>query len=89
MKLLLSSFIILFSLNASVMAVPVNINQADAPTIAKSLKGIGLKKAEAIVEYRSIHGNFNSVDQLSGVKGIGKKTVTKLSGEILLGDTPQ
>lgn len=59
----------------SAMATPVNINTADAITLASSLKGVGLKKAKAIVDYRAANGKFKSTDDLSLVKGIGMKTV--------------
>ncbi len=52
----------------------VNINTADAQTLTK-LKGIGPKKAEAVVTWRKANGNFKTVDQLADVKGIGAKTV--------------
>jgi competence protein ComEA len=52
----------------------VNINTADAQTLTK-LKGIGPKKAEAIVAFRKANGAFKTVDQLADVKGIGAKTV--------------
>ena len=42
------------------LAGPVNINTADAGTIAAELDGIGLAKAKAIVEYRKKHGPFRS-----------------------------
>jgi competence protein ComEA len=58
-----------------VLAGPVNVNTADAETIAAELKGIGLSKAKAIVEYRKKHGPFQSADDLSRVKGIGERTV--------------
>lgn len=58
-----------------VLAGPVNINTANAETIAAELKGVGLSKAKAIVEYRSKHGPFRSPDDLSLVKGIGERTV--------------
>ena len=57
------------------IAGPVNINTADAETISEELKGIGLSKAEAIVEYRDKHGPFRSPEDLSLVKGIGERTV--------------
>ena len=57
------------------IAGPVNINTADAETISEELKGIGLSKAEAIVEYRDKHGPFKSPEDLSLVKGIGERTV--------------
>ena len=75
---------VLFSANA--FAAPVNINTADAKTIADSLSGIGLKKAQAIVDYRAKNGNFASVDDLSKVTGIGAKTIAKNKADILLED---
>ena len=59
-------------------AQPVNINRADAATLAASLRGIGLRKAEAIVAYRTEHGPFKSVDELANVKGIGARTLDQL-----------
>ena len=56
-------------------AGPVDINTADAETISAELKGVGLSKARAIVEYRKKHGPFKSPDDLSLVKGIGERTV--------------
>ena len=58
-----------------VLAGPVNVNTADAETISAELKGVGLAKAKAIVEYRKKHGPFRSADDLSLVKGIGERTV--------------
>ena len=58
-------------------ATPVNVNKADAQTIATSLDGIGLSKAQAIVAYRDAHGPFKSVDDLGNVKGIGAKTLAR------------
>jgi competence protein ComEA len=57
------------------LAGPVNINTADAETISQELKGIGLSKAKAIVEYRKKHGPFRNPEDLSLVKGIGDRTV--------------
>jgi competence protein ComEA len=53
----------------------VNINTADAQTIADGLNGIGIKKAEAIIEYRKEHGPFKTLEDLKSVKGIGDATV--------------
>jgi competence protein ComEA len=50
------------------------------------LKGIGLKKAEAIVKYRTEKGPFKTVDELDNVSGIGKKTVDKIRSDVLLSD---
>lgn len=69
-------------------ATPVNINQANAATIAKSLDGIGQTRAQAIVAWREAHGPFKSASQLSRVKGIGKTTLERNRGAILLADVP-
>lgn len=55
----------------------VDLNTADAPTLARELNGIGEAKARAIVEYREAHGAFTSVDELLEVKGIGAATLEK------------
>lgn len=52
----------------------VNINTADVETLAQ-LKGIGAKKAEAIIAWREANGNFQSVEQLLEIKGIGEATL--------------
>ena len=54
---------------------PVNVNTADAEEIAASLDGVGLAKAQAIVEYREANGPFQHRDELVNVKGIGLRTV--------------
>jgi competence protein ComEA len=54
---------------------PVNVNAATAEEIADSLKGVGMSKAEAIVNYRNENGKFKHVDELVNVKGIGIRTV--------------
>ncbi|MDO9213893.1 MAG: helix-hairpin-helix domain-containing protein [Methylococcales bacterium] len=84
-KKLVVWFIVFFSVNA--FAVPVNVNTADAKTIADSLSGIGLKKAEAIVDYRAKNGVFKSIEDLNQVSGIGSKTIEKNKADILLGDS--
>ena len=58
-------------------AGPVDINKADAATIAKELNGIGLNKAQAIVTHREKNGAFKSADDLLKVKGIGAKTLER------------
>jgi len=66
------------------LAGPVDINTADAETISAQLKGIGLSKAKAIVEYRAKHGPFKSAEDLSLVKGIGDRTVELNRADILV-----
>jgi len=69
--------LILTLFSALSFASPVDINSADAATIAAAISGIGPKKAEAIVAYRNENGLFQSVDDLISVKGISTKTVEK------------
>lgn len=76
----------LFLAAAQAMTGPVNVNRADAETIAAELRGVGLSKAEAIVAYREANGRFESVEQLALVKGIGRRTVEMNREDILLND---
>ncbi|CDZ78874.1 ComE operon protein 1 [Legionella massiliensis] len=55
--------------------VKIDLNNADVKTLAKSVKGIGQKRAEAIIKYREEHGKFKSLDDLEKVKGFGKQFV--------------
>jgi len=55
----------------------VNLNQADVQKIA-AVKGLGPKKAAAIIAYRKTNGKFKSIDDLTKVKGIGDKRLVKI-----------
>jgi competence protein ComEA len=57
------------------IAGPVDVNSADAKTLARELQGVGMAKAEAIVSYREKNGPFKSADDLAKVKGLGKKLI--------------
>jgi competence protein ComEA len=52
----------------------IDINNADIKTLT-SLKGIGKKKATAIIEYRNVNGNFTTIEELVNVEGIGKQVL--------------
>lgn len=56
-------------------AVQVNVNEADAETLADILVGIGASRARAIIEYREEHGRFTSLEDLTQVTGVGEATV--------------
>lgn len=64
--------------------ITVNINQAEPEELAELLKGIGIDKAQKIVDYREQHGKFTSADDLTQVKGIGAATVEKNRDRIIL-----
>lgn len=53
----------------------IDLNQATVAVLSKSIHGIGVKRAEAIVNYRMKHGQFKSFEELSQIKGLGKKFV--------------
>ncbi|SEO69658.1 ComEA family DNA-binding protein [Aquisalimonas asiatica] len=60
---------------ASAFAGPVDLNTADAETLAAELDGVGESRAAAIVEYREANGGFDSVDALTNVQGVGAATL--------------
>ncbi|WML90429.1 ComEA family DNA-binding protein [Thiothrix lacustris] len=68
-----------------VMAEAININTADVAAL-DSLEGIGAKKAEAIIAYRTQHGEFKALEELKEVPGIGDKMFDKIKENIALTD---
>jgi len=65
-------------------AEPVDINTADAVTLADAMPGVGLKRAKAIVEYRRQHGPFDRLDDLVEVYGIGEKLLDKSRDRLMV-----
>jgi len=66
----------------------VNINTADAATLARVLHNVGPAKAEAIVAWREENGAFKSMEQLALVKGIGLNTVERNRERIVITAAP-
>lgn len=60
----------------------IDLNTADVNALSKSMKGIGVKRAEAIIKYRENHGSFKTVEDLSMVPLFGKNFVSKHLPEI-------
>ncbi len=58
-------------------AETVNINTADKEALMTSIKGVGEKRAEAIIAYREQNGSFKSVEELADVRGVGPSIVEK------------
>jgi competence protein ComEA len=75
MRSFLSLLILAVLAPLAAWAGPVDINSADATTLARELKGIGVSRAQAIVAYRKEHGPFKSADDLALVKGIAQKVI--------------
>ena len=68
------------------LAGPVNINTADAETLAMELTGVGPALAAAIVADREMNGEFISAESLARVRGIGNHILEVNQGNILVAD---
>ncbi|TAL61778.1 MAG: helix-hairpin-helix domain-containing protein [Legionella sp.] len=55
----------------------IDLNKADLATLVGSFKGIGKKRAEAIIAYRESHAGFKAIEELAEVRGFGQKFVEK------------
>ena len=89
-KLLLVVFACILSYGIALAAV--NINTATEAEL-QTLKGIGPTRAKAIIDYRTKHGPFKTVDDLEKVPGIGPATMKQIRSEITVSgatktDTP-
>ena len=73
--------LMMFVLGVSVLFGAVDINTADQKELCK-IKGIGPVTAEKILKYRNQNGKFLQIEDLENVKGIGKKTIKKIKGEV-------
>ncbi|KRK37830.1 helix-hairpin-helix domain-containing protein [Levilactobacillus parabrevis] len=62
-------------------AAVINLNTATV-TDLQQLTGIGEKKAQKIVDYRTAHGSFQTVKDLTQVPGFGEKTVANLQDQL-------
>ena len=51
---------------------PIDINHADLKGLSH-IKGLGKKRAQAIIQYRQQHGNFHTINDLAQVKGFTQK----------------
>ena len=80
-KLVAALMLVLFLATAGFARV--NINTASSDELA-SLTGIGQVKAEAIIEFRTVNGDFKSVADLTKVTGIGDRTLEKIQDDITI-----
>lgn len=81
-KILITACLLMFSVSA--WAAQVDINTADAKTLSMELIGVGMVKAQAIVDYRKAHGQFSSLHELEKVKGIGAKIIEMNKEKLVL-----
>jgi competence protein ComEA len=61
----------------------VSLNSADL-TALDSLPGVGPVLAQRILDWRTTHGRFTSVDELGEVSGIGDKLMARLRSRVTL-----
>jgi competence protein ComEA len=80
MKKLLFALAMWFAVTGVAMAV-VNINTATKEELT-SLKGVGEKRAQEIIDYRKKNGNFKSVDDLEKVPGIGPGLMKQIRSQV-------
>jgi competence protein ComEA len=73
----------------SVLAGPVDVNTADAATLAAELTGVGPALAEAIVRDREQNGRFTSPESLMRVRGIGERVVEMNRHNIVIADSEE
>ncbi len=83
-KILLATLVALSP--AWLLAGPVDLNSADAETIAQELNGVGAARAQAIVDYRNEYGPFETEDDLLNVTGIGRHILEVNRTNIVLGN---
>ena len=70
------------------MAGTVNINLAEVDELAENIHGIGPSLAQAIVNYRKQYGDFASIEELTGVRGIGLTIIKANRGVNVDKDVP-
>ena len=82
----LSSVLLAAALSLSYFAnaEPVDLNQADAETLADNIVGVGPVLAKAIVAYRLENGPFVSTEQLLEIPGVGSKLLEKNEKSLLV-----
>lgn len=87
MKTVLGTLVVagLMAFSSLSQAAELNINTANLEQLVQ-LKGIGDKKAAAIVAWREANGPFTSVEQLADVKGISTNTLQRMDTTLTLGN---
>lgn len=85
-KLIAAIFITLFAIPALAAGGKVNINKADARTLAGELEGLSQSQAEKIIRHREKNGPFVGFYELNGLDGVDSEFLTKNYDRMELGD---
>jgi len=88
MKLQSALSALILGLPGIASAGPININTADARSLADGLDGIGPSRAQSIVQWREIHGPYQTVDDLAEVPGISERFVELNRSLLTVGEAP-
>lgn len=72
-----------FAENNRTFTQKVNLNSANQEEL-ESLPGVGPVTARRIILYREQNGRFQSIQDLMKIKGIGQKTIHKISNYLIL-----
>lgn len=83
-------FLLISLASATLASEPekIDVNKASIEELS-SLKGIGQKYAERIVEYREKNGPFKKIDDILLVKGIGEKTFESIKDKLIIIEEPK
>ncbi|GAB3679431.1 ComEA family DNA-binding protein [Salinisphaera aquimarina] len=80
MKTTILILVLMTGFFATAALAAVNVNTAGADML-EQLSGIGPAKADAIIEDREENGDYQKLDEMTRVSGIGSKTVDGLRDE--------
>ena len=61
----------------------IDLNSATLEDLMR-LPKIGEVTAQRIIDYRTAHSEFKSIDELMNVKGIGEKTLERIKNEVTI-----
>jgi competence protein ComEA len=86
MRKLILTLIMCLALAGTAAAV-VNINTATKEELT-TIKGIGDKRAQEIIDYRKKNGDFKSIDELEKVPGIGPGTMKQIRSQVTVTGKP-
>ena len=82
--LFLTAVLTFFVVDSVGAAETVNVNTADISTLAAELVGVGPQLARRIVEFRERYGDFETVEALKDVQGIGEALLARNADKIAL-----